>query len=394
MEKYTLGASSNVFTAVLPNGTFYPEHIIIEDERVEQFISHFDIVRNKPWKDCVFLDLGCGEGSSTVGLGKTGAQVIGVDGREDIIKRAEYTRNKLGYPNVEFRIGSVLDESLWQEVDAVFMAGLIHHLESPFCLLDLIEKYCSAFVFACTHVAPQNQAEAEKSFFSKLIFNPSTREYKGCDIPGINFVEDNDLREVRGQKKRHPRSGIGNAASWWPSSDALVECMKKAGFANSRIIDKSDIRLRYRFAFYREQFEVHPGIVDSSQFLWPLVAKPRFQDATKRALLSDISYLVKKQISPVIVGEKHLSRMIADLLNKSGIECGEIIEQNHDAISECVESGCHHFIVSAHSLAEIKRIYDTLMIYKDINYLFTSFSLDNMGDSISVDHPVFGTKLI
>src|SRR5262245_5624357 len=106
--KYRLGASSNLFSGVLPEGIYYPAYTTLEDQRPLEFISIAGQVLEKPWNQCTILDLGCGEGTSTTAIARTGARVIGIEGRPQVVARAQYLRDRLGYSNMEFRTGSVL----------------------------------------------------------------------------------------------------------------------------------------------------------------------------------------------------------------------------------------------------------------------------------------------
>lgn len=392
--KYELGLSSNIFTVVMPNGTFYPEHIGIEDERIDQFISRYDAIRDKPWEQCVFLDLGCGEGSSALGIGRTGARVIGIDGREDVISRACFARDQYGYANVEFYVGNVLDEALWEQVDAVFMAGLIHHLENPLSLIDLLEKYCRSMVFMCTHVAPDDEAHRTASHFSRLLFDPSEKEYRGNRIAGMCFHEDADLREERDIKRRHPRSGVGNTFSWWPSRAGLEQAMASVGFVQSQLVTKSDYRLRFRYVFYRQQEESHPGVVDQEQFLWPVIPRPDYVAAATRSVISDRMFMKQQNISPLVVGDQTSVQKVVQLLRNVDIEGNGMVRDGGDDRSDILSGPeASYVVLAASSYGGLKSLYDEAMLYKNIRYAFTSFSLVSLACFSDVVHPVFGSTL-
>ncbi|MEO1174723.1 MAG: methyltransferase domain-containing protein, partial [Myxococcota bacterium] len=166
---YSLGPSTNIFSTPLPDGSIYPDHLYEHDPRPADFLRNFDRVRTKPWDECVFLDLGCNEGSSTFLLAESGARVLGIEGRGDAVKRARVIRDALSFDHVDFLCGDVLDRSLWQEVDAVYAAGILYHLSEPFEFLELVNEYCRDYVYICTHFAPSTATELRNATLAHRI---------------------------------------------------------------------------------------------------------------------------------------------------------------------------------------------------------------------------------
>lgn len=84
------------------------------------------------------MDLGCGEGHHAQDLaGFPGMdRVIGVDGREDAVRRARYAAAACGCPSLEFKAfdlnswtgGAVAED---ERVDLMFCADLLHHTLRP-----------------------------------------------------------------------------------------------------------------------------------------------------------------------------------------------------------------------------------------------------------------------
>lgn len=75
------------------------------------------------------LDVGCGEGTSTIRLEKSCKQIIGVDYSETLIKQAKAKNS-----GIDFRVGDVL------ELDKQFGANEFDAIVSIRCLINLPEK--------------------------------------------------------------------------------------------------------------------------------------------------------------------------------------------------------------------------------------------------------------
>lgn len=74
------------------------------------------------------LDLGCGTGTLAVDMARAGAQVVGVDGDEDVLRRAADKAHEAG---VEISLRAGLADAIPLEdgsVDAVVCSLLLHHL--------------------------------------------------------------------------------------------------------------------------------------------------------------------------------------------------------------------------------------------------------------------------
>lgn len=402
--RYRLGVPSNLFSGALPEGIYYPDFTTLEDQRPLEFIALAEAAIGKPWSRCTILDIGCGEGTSTTAIGRTGARVIGIEGRPAVVARAKYLRDRLGYTNVEFRTGNVLDGSLWEQADAVFVSGLIHHLEQPFRLMELIAKHCSDLAYFCTHLAPRDEAHRSVSFFSGLLHEAGSVEFRGRALTGIRFMEGNDVREEAERRLRHPRAGIGNTYSWWPAEESFTSAMNAVGFPVAKRLAAHDYRLRYRYCF-RRGGEIPSGPSQARPYLWASPERPAPEAAAGRSLAADIRFLKSAAISPVIMGTLETAGTIRDRLLAEGIrpsaayltgtlpgpdQIQDMKVKPHEALAT---DEPEFVIIAVDRVEEIRKRVGELVTLKSCRYAFTSFALHEIKEFPAPLDPVTGDPL-
>jgi len=406
--RYRLGVSSNLFSGALPEGIYYPDFTTLHDHRPLEFISIAGQVLGKPWTKCTVIDVGCGEGTSTAAIGRTGARVIGIDGRPEVIARAKYLRDRLGYTNVDFRVGNVLDASLWEPADAVFVSGLIHHLQQPFQLMELIGRYCADLAYFCTHLAPADDAQRAASHFSKLLHEPGEVEFRGRGLQGIRFSEGGSARETGLRRRRHPRAGIGNIYSWWLTEESFNSAMNAVGFPRARRIAVNDHRLRYRLCF-RRAGEIAAGAGDDHPpYLWDQPQRPSPESAAERARAADIEFLRKNRIDPAVLGHPETAARICSSLLAEGIRPAVIYPAGGGAAAPDLITGDGTFRPSVRALAslardgpafivlavsrldDLKSHIGDLVTLRACRYAFTSFTLREISEFPALADPVTG----
>ncbi|MGH8633781.1 MAG: class I SAM-dependent methyltransferase [Burkholderiales bacterium] len=405
--RYRLGVSSNLFSGALPEGIYYPDFTTLRDHRPLEFIALAGQALGKPWTKCTLIDVGCGEGTSTTAIGRTGARVIGIDGRPEVIARAKYLRDRLGYTNVDFRVGNVLDSSLWERADAVFVSGLIHHLEQPFQLMELIGRYCADLAYFCTHLAPGDEAQRAASHFSKLLHEPGVVEFRGRRLPGIRFLEGGSARETGLRRRRHPRAGIGNIHSWWPTEESFVSVMNAVGFPRAKRIAANDRRLRYRLCF-RRSGEIAVGADGDQSYLWDQPQRPSPEVAADRARAADIEFLRKNRITPAVLGDPEATASVCSGLLAENIRPAAIYQADTGAttpgliagdgtfrpsvraLASLARDGPEFVVLAASRLDDLKSHIGDLVTLRACRYAFTSFTLPEIREFPALADPVTG----
>jgi trans-aconitate methyltransferase len=378
LDKYALGLSSSIHSTPLPDGTLFPEHLPYEDPRPMAFLKQFDRVRTKPWDQCTILDLGCNEGTSSFLLGQTGARILGIEGREDAVQRAEFVKRTLRFDHVEFRVGNVMEFSLWEEADAIYAAGILYHLEDPFGLLDALETHAKQAVYFCTHCAPANTTEQKQPISQRLQESPVKTSFRGKPMNVAHFEEPDDIREVQESFRRHPRSGLGNTVSVWLTQASLVQAMGAIGFRHHRRLGYEQRRLRYQLMFYKNRPRLlTPKHIPLSH---PLPKRPNLQSAALTARQQDIAFLQSNPQPVVVVGTTAFRAPLLKDLHENDIQVAgqfwltdetNATERQH--LWDFLEQEKPAYIVLA--VQQSEALYARIMLMNFAQYIFTSFSL-------------------
>jgi hypothetical protein len=175
------------------------------DSRVSLFFECFpDVVS--------ILDLGSLEGSQTFQLAKRpGTSVVGIEGRDYNIEKANFIKDLLKAENVKFIQANLENTPLsnFGNFDAVFCSGILYHLPKPWKLIGEIGKITSK-VFIWTHYAPGDQVTEEIEGYQ----GKWTEEY-GYDAPLSGLSEQ----------------------SFWVTIPSLEKMLRENGFSQIKILD-------------------------------------------------------------------------------------------------------------------------------------------------------------
>ena len=398
-DLYDLGVPHNIFPLPLPDGTYYPDHLANYDERPEEFLAGFNRCRDKDWSDYTFMDLGCSEGSTTLKLGQSGARTYGIEGRADAVERANALKAILEFDNVDFKVGNVDHEEIYHEVDGLYNAGILYHLEDPVTFLERCAANTRHFMYVDTGHAPRSQEELEGSKFNPSFGDRFTIDYKGLTLDVINFDEPRDTGEKQKDgTRRKPRSGIGNTNSVWLSHASLVDLMRELGFPYHEVVSDRPIIPRLRTCFWREEPGPKRELGDMAQPLPPRLPQAEAVAITRER---DIAYL-QKRFAPTFERAPWVSKIIARLkghsvtalgrapllpkivadLERNGITVGEVIEipgNFEDPIGlghllKLCEGKSGPLAIAVHNTHGVVL---QLMLLDRFDYIFTSFGMYN-----------------
>jgi ubiquinone/menaquinone biosynthesis C-methylase UbiE len=175
------------------------------------------------------LDVACCEGWFSHRLVDWGAaEVLGVDIREQSVRRAQLVSDHLGYDRerLQFRTADVLSLSAEElgTFDVVLCLGLIYHVEHPMGVLRLLRAVTRGL---CAIESQTARAE------TPALFGFTARQaFEATDaVLAVHFEHDQASNQL---------ASAGGSLSFCPNPTALRMMVTHAGFADVRAIVPGD----------------------------------------------------------------------------------------------------------------------------------------------------------
>lgn len=167
------------------------------------------------------LDLACCEGWFSHQLLEWGAaEVLGVDIREQSIRRADLVRDHLGVSpdRLQFRHADVLDldPATLGTFDVVLCVGLIYHVENPMGILRLARELTGS-LFAVETQTARIETPALFGFGARNAFESTDAAM------AVHFEAD---------QGDNPLASYGGVVSFCPNPAALWTMMQAAGYSD------------------------------------------------------------------------------------------------------------------------------------------------------------------
>jgi predicted RNA methylase len=176
---------------------------------------------NQPLRNLRVLDLACLEGLYGIEFARHGAEVIGIEGREANVVKAQFAKDVLGLDNITFVQDDVrnLSISKYGHFDVVLCLGILYHLDVPdvFEFVESMADVCRRVTVIDTHVG---------------VTSNRTFVYKGQEYHGLDFNEHipGDSEE---EKLKRLWSSLDNEKSFWFSRPSLFNLLASAGYTSA-----------------------------------------------------------------------------------------------------------------------------------------------------------------
>lgn len=180
--------------------------------------------------DVRVLDLACLEGGFSVGVALAGAEVLGLEAREDHLEKCLVARDSLALQRLTFARGDVKDvtRERFGSFDVVLALGILYHLDDPVGWLRQIAAMTRGVLFVDTHYAPPDEAgvEAVKPGLRSRLGPLERFERDGRAFSGRWFSEWTTEEE----RDARPWASWSNPSSLWLTKESLVHAMRHVGF--------------------------------------------------------------------------------------------------------------------------------------------------------------------
>jgi SAM-dependent methyltransferase len=167
------------------------------------------------------VDVGCLEGGFTVEFARLGMTATGIEIRESNFHNCLLVKAGTELPNLSFVQDDANNIDKYGPFDAVFVCGLLYHLDQPRRFLIDAARNCRRVIFLETHVARAAETPARATYnLSAIALNEG--------LPGRWFPEHDGLSQ--GQLDRLKWASWSNTRSFWLQKEYLLQLLKDLGF--------------------------------------------------------------------------------------------------------------------------------------------------------------------
>ena len=170
------------------------------------------------------LDVGCHEGFYSIELAKRGIpRILGIDVREESLKRARFVAQTFGLQDVEFKQMNAeqIGPATTGEFELTLALGLLYHLENPMLCLRNIFAVTKELCVLDTQVVDDVEGEAEWGA------SMWTRPYQGV----VALIDEG--REFCSENRETGATPL----AFCPSRKGLATMLMHAGFPHGGFIE-------------------------------------------------------------------------------------------------------------------------------------------------------------
>ncbi|NWJ47913.1 MAG: methyltransferase domain-containing protein [Chloroflexi bacterium] len=190
------------------------------DYRVKLFLRIVSDLAGKPLNTLRVLDLACLNGIYGLEFAMHGAQVVGIEGREANLVKAQFAKDTLGLDNIELVVDDVrnLSREKYGLFDVVICSGIVYHLDTPdvFGFIEKIGEVCTGLTIVDGHIS----------------FTPNEkREYKGETYWGRSYREHVPGATAE-EIEKNLLASLDNSSSFWLTLLSLNNLLARSGFTS------------------------------------------------------------------------------------------------------------------------------------------------------------------
>ncbi len=195
----------------------------IFDTRLRMMMGAVEAHFGSRLRDIECLDVGCHEGFYSLAMARRGVRsVLGVDAREENLRRARFVANAMGVDRILYRRGQVetLAADLGRRFELTLFLGLLYHVEDPMRCLRQVAAVTEELCVIETQVVEEVEGFAEWGA------REWTRPYQGI----VALIDETGEFEAGNRE-----TGVTPIATC-PSPRALLFMLKHAGFRRAEIL--------------------------------------------------------------------------------------------------------------------------------------------------------------
>jgi 2-polyprenyl-3-methyl-5-hydroxy-6-metoxy-1,4-benzoquinol methylase len=203
-------------------GTRPGEPFISETGRARAIRDALKLFVEPPLSAKTAVDLGCLEGGLSFELRRAGLSVLGVEGREENLRKCLLLRDYYkALDGLAFELHDVRDFEPQNNFDVVVCSGLLYHLDDPAGYIGRLGRLTAegGMLYLDTHVAPED-IDLAGCAYSQELSPIKTTIVEGARIRYREYRENVSM----------PESSIGNSLSLWMDTASHLDLLSRAGF--------------------------------------------------------------------------------------------------------------------------------------------------------------------
>jgi hypothetical protein len=197
-----------------------PERVIANGKALRRILQIAADVTQRPIHELRVLDLACLEGMYGIEFARQGAQVVGIEARDEHIARARFAAEGLGLKSFEVLKDDVrnLSPEKHGNFDIVLCLGILYHLDAPdvFEFIERMAEVSKRALIIDTHIA----LGTGKPF-----------SFRGRQYRGRKILEHLPWKSLRDRVKK-PWASLDNTWSVWLTGPSLSNALQDAGFTS------------------------------------------------------------------------------------------------------------------------------------------------------------------